>query len=253
MSEYAAILFESHVVPYLALPAQVTCLPWSEPTPSAALWVDIGAGQTQVTAVNGHGHVLQHVTARTTLGGRSLATVLSRDLTLDHLPWPITTQLLNHCALVEVGQLEHVIAHSVPLALSDMEVEAGLPATFGAERYRCPELLFDPRPLGLELEQGLSHVLARSLNRVADQSLRAQLAQRIVLSGGVAQLHGLAARLTHELGALMPEHVIGVQSAPSASHVVWLGAARSVHEQRYYSRDDFFEQGSRVFIAPALL
>lgn len=214
-----------------------------------ALLVDLGAGQTQVTAVTADNHVLHHVTARTTLAGRSLATVLSRDLKLDHVPWVITTQLLNHCALVEdVTQLDHVIDRSEPLSLSDLEVEAGLPSIFGAERYRCPELLFDPRPLGLELEQGLSHVLARSLNRVTDQSLRHQLARNIVLSGGLSQLTGLTARLTRDLRALMSDHVISVQSAASASHAVWLGAARSVHEQRYYSRDDFFEQGSRVFI-----
>jgi actin len=248
-------MFDSHVVPYLALPSQPTCLAWSRARTGPALLVDIGAGQTQVTAVAADGHVLASGATRTTLAGRALSTVLSRDLHLDHLPWPITTQLLNHCVVVDQAvNLEREIAQSAPVNLSDMEVEAGLPAKFGEERYRCAELLFDPRPLGLELDQGLSHVIARSLKQVSDDALRRELSQHITLSGGLSQLHGLATRLAHDLRTEL-DHVVNVHVDPAAGHAVWLGAARAVTHVGpvWYSRDDFFEQGSRVFIDPARL
>lgn len=58
----------------------------------------------------------------------------------------------------------------------------------GSERFRAPELLFDPEIIGQEYA-GVHQVVVDSINRV-DMDLRKNLFSNVVLSGGSTLCRG---------------------------------------------------------------
>ena len=61
-------------------------------------------------------------------------------------------------------------------------------AQLGAERFRAPEILFNPEIIGME-DPGVHQVVVDSINRV-DLDLRKSLFSNIVLSGGTTLCRG---------------------------------------------------------------
>ena len=59
----------------------------------------------------------------------------------------------------------------------------------GSERFRAPEILFDPEIIGLEYP-GIHHIIVDSINRT-DLDLRKALFGNLVLSGGSTLTKGL--------------------------------------------------------------
>ena len=58
----------------------------------------------------------------------------------------------------------------------------------GAERFRAPEILFNPELVGME-EAGVQQLVVDAINK-ADMDLRKSLFSNIVLSGGTTHLRG---------------------------------------------------------------
>ena len=71
-----------------------------------------------------------------------------------------------------------------PAEKKDIEYELpdGHKIRLGPERFRAPEILFDPELIGLEYP-GLPQILVDAINRT-DMDLRKNLFANIVLSGG---------------------------------------------------------------------
>lgn len=68
----------------------------------------------------------------------------------------------------------------------------GLGPQLGLERFRAPEILFNPELIGLEYA-GVHQVVVDSINRV-DLDLRKSLFSNVVLSGGSTLCRGLYIR-----------------------------------------------------------
>ena len=66
----------------------------------------------------------------------------------------------------------------------------------GSERFRAPEILFDPELIGQEYA-GVHQVIVDSINRV-DLDLRKSLFSNIVLSGGSTLCRGAFRRIVRE-------------------------------------------------------
>jgi actin-related protein len=73
----------------------------------------------------------------------------------------------------------------------------------GAERFRAPEILFNPELIGQEYA-GVHQVVVDSINRV-DLDLRKSLFSNIVLSGGSTLCRGSAFDLTRGMDAYFPQ------------------------------------------------
>jgi actin-related protein len=58
----------------------------------------------------------------------------------------------------------------------------------GTQRFRAPELLFDPKPAGYDLD-GIADMIRASINS-CDIHLRKDLSQNIILSGGTTLMPG---------------------------------------------------------------
>merc|ERR1712140_118671 len=82
------------------------------------------------------------------------------------------------------------------------ELPDGQVITIGAERFRCPEVLFKPSFIGKESD-GIHTTTYDSIMK-CDVDIRKDLYGNIVLSGGTTMFTGIAERMQKEITALAP-------------------------------------------------
>ncbi|KAE8708735.1 actin [Hibiscus syriacus] len=77
--------------------------------------------------------------------------------------------------------------------------------TIGGERFRCPEVLFQPSSIGMEAA-GIHETTYNSIMK-CDVDIRKDLYGNIVLSGGSTMFPGIADRMSKEITALAPSNM----------------------------------------------
>merc|ERR1711924_556453 len=82
------------------------------------------------------------------------------------------------------------------------ELPDGNIIVIGNERFRCPEVLFQPNLTGLEMD-GIADCTFQTIMK-CDVYIRKDLYANIVLSGGTTMYPGIGERMTKELTALAP-------------------------------------------------
>lgn len=104
------------------------------------------------------------------------------------------------------------------------ELPDGKRIKIGAERFRAPEILFDPELIGLEYP-GVHQMLVDSIGRV-DMDLRRSMYGNIVLSGGATLTKGFGDRLLAELQrqAVKDTH-IKIFAPPERKYSTWIGGS----------------------------
>ena len=94
----------------------------------------------------------------------------------------------------------------------------------GAERFRAPEILFDPEIIGLEYP-GIHQIVVDAINRT-DLDLRKALFGNIVLSGGSTLTKGFGDRLLHEVQRLAVRDMrIKIFAPPERKYSTWIGGS----------------------------
>ena len=94
----------------------------------------------------------------------------------------------------------------------------------GPERFRAPEILFDPELIGLEYP-GLHQIIVDAINRT-DMDLRKSLFQNIILSGGATLTKGFGDRLLHDVQKLAPKDTrIKIFAPPERKYSTWIGGS----------------------------
>ena len=119
----------------------------------------------------------------------------------------------------------------------------------GAERYRAPEVLFQPSLFGSE-ERPVHDVLLTSILR-SDMDLRPTLFSNIVLAGGTTLLPGMGDRLLYELRARAPERTrIRISAPPERRDSAWVGgsilASLATFKNMWVGRSEYEEEGARI-------
>ncbi|KAI4151153.1 MAG: hypothetical protein LQ340_003674 [Diploschistes diacapsis] len=114
----------------------------------------------------------------------------------------------------------------------------------GPERFRAPEILFDPEIIGLEY-QGIHQMVVDAIGRT-DMDLRKSLFGNIVLSGGSTLTKGFGDRLLHELQRLAPKDMrIKIFAPPERKYSTWIGgsilAGLSTFRKMWVSMDEWQE------------
>jgi len=114
----------------------------------------------------------------------------------------------------------------------------------GVERFRAPELLFNPELIGLE-DPGVHQVVVDSINRV-DLDLRKNLYSNIVLSGGSTLCRGFGDRLLNEIRRMsIKDNKIKIYAPPERKYSTWIGgsilAGLSSFKKMWVSAEEYQE------------
>jgi actin len=104
------------------------------------------------------------------------------------------------------------------------ELPDGQMITVGAERFRCPEVLFWPSLVGME-SPGIHETTYSSITK-CDVDIRRDLYGNVVLSGGNVVFPGIAECMSSEIAALAPPSMkIKVVAPPERKYSVWIGGS----------------------------
>ena len=132
-------------------------------------------------------------------------------------------------ARTDVKSVEYVLPDGQKLKVSWIQVpqavhELTCCVQVGAERFRAPEILFNPEIIGLEYP-GVHQIVVEAIHRT-DMDLRKSLFGNIVLSGGSTLTKGFGNRLLHEVQRLAVKDMrIKILAPPERIYTTWTGGS----------------------------
>ena len=302
------LIFEKHAPPALFLAKNSVLSSFAVGRPTS-LVIDCSASGTTVSAVH-DGYALTKAMHRSPLGGAALTDLMLRtlgtsgvdvrprysfkrvatasgDFNVTPVNTPgVTASFALHkrgeiaadikescCRLLDTTfhEQEATAAPSAPYELPD-----GKPIEVGVERYKLPELLFNPSllgsfPSGMDVSPGTAGSLVAELGAASaagtlkgipaavldvvnrcDVDIRREMFGGVVLTGAGSLFPNLKERLERELGEAAPAtvklKVLASASTPERKYSVWLGgsilASLGSFQQLWMSKAEYEEHGA---------
>merc|ERR1711977_820183 len=249
------IMFETFDVPqlYVAIQAVLSLYASGRTT---GMVLDCGDGVSHCVPIY-EGFSLPHAIMRIDLAGRDITDHLKKILT--ERGYSFTTSAEREivrdakeklCSIALDYEAEMAKADSNAGAVEkEYELPDGNVITVGNERFRAPEVLFQPALIGME-QEGVHEATFHSIMK-CDVDIRKDLYSNIVLSGGTTMYPGIQERLQKDITNMAPPSVkVKVIAPPERKYSVWIGgsilASLTTFQQMWISKDDYEESGPSI-------
>jgi len=159
----------------------------------------------------------------------------------------------NLCYVALDPEVEEKLAKGIE-AREKMKMKFKLPdgniIEIGPERFRAPEILFQPSLIGEEY-LGIHQMMVQSITKT-DTDLRRQLYEKIYLSGGTTMLPGIPERLINEIQLMKPLSDLKVRifATKERRFSAWIGgsilASLPTFKKMWVDHKEYQEEGFAV-------
>lgn len=248
------VIFESFSVPAMYLAQQAVLTLYSSGRTTGVV-ADCGSEVCQAVPVC-EGQTLPHAVRRLELGGRDVTEYLLQ--VLSTCGYKFTTSLEKAivadlkeklCYVCRDFQSEMMKVRCGNLKEKPFELPDGSVLMVGAERFRCPELLFQPSLIGKD-DSGIQHMLYQSI-QWCNVDLRSVLASNVVLAGGSSLFDGMPERIGAELEDLVDgKMIVKVAAEPTRKYCAWMGgsvlASLGPFQQMWIAREEYEDHGPEI-------
>ncbi len=190
------------------------------------------------------------------LGGRDVTQYLCKMLAEKGYPFATTAEreIARHIKEKECYvALDYYAEMEKTKMSSELEKQYQLPdgqcITLGMERFRAPEIIFQPYYRGMS-QDGMHKLLYYAIMK-CDIDIRATLYGSVVLTGGNSMFEGIAERFQKELKELAPQTMkIGIIAPPERKHSVWIGgsiiSSLSTFEEMWITKQEYKNYGPSI-------